>query len=58
MHTYDSNTFGLLSIIGHRGYNGKLNISRILRPASQLDVICAIKLSYLPEQGSGVQTAY
>lgn len=27
-------------------------------PAAQLDVICIIKLSYLPEQGGHIQTAY
>lgn len=55
---YNSNTFGFLSSIGHMGYNGKLNISRIMRSAAQLDVICTFKWSYLPEQGGHIRNAY
>lgn len=52
------NTFEVLSIIGHTGYNGKLKISSILRPAVQLDVIYTIELSPLPGQGGLAQADF
>lgn len=36
------NSLEVLSFIGHTGYNGEVNISGILRPAVQLDVIYTV----------------
>lgn len=51
------NILAVLSIFGHTGYNSEVNISSILRPAGQLDVIYTIELSLLPGQGGHTQAA-